>query len=70
MKELRIFGTPLGNREAQGLYDAVYSGLRGLSLLEFAVVPDLEAEQTASRIIELAKDRLYAGRGSLSVSVM
>lgn len=70
LKELRIFGTPLGNREAQGLYDAVYSGLRGLSLLEFAVVPDLEAEQTASRIIELAKDRLYAGRGSLSVSVM
>lgn len=70
LKELRIFGTPLGSREVQGLYEAVYSGLRGLSLLEFAVLPDPEAEYTASRIIELAKDRLYAGRGSLSVSVI
>lgn len=70
LKELRIFGTPLSSREVRGLYDAVYTGLRGLSLLEFAALPDPETEYHATRIIELAKERLYAGRGSLSVSVL
>ena len=70
MKELRIFGTPLSSREVCGLYDAVYTGLRGLSLLEFAVLPDHETEYHSSRLIELAKERLYAGRGSLSISVL
>jgi hypothetical protein len=48
----------------------VYGGLRGLSLLEFGAVQDPPTMELSSRIIELAKDRLYAGRGSLSVSVI
>jgi hypothetical protein len=70
IKELRIFGAPLAAREVKALYEAVYGGLRGLSLLEFGAVQDPPTMELSSRIIELAKDRLYAGRGSLSVSVI
>jgi len=68
LKELRIFGCVLGLHEVQGLYNAIKGGLRGLVLLEFSSSP--EAQVVADSIIRLAKDRLYAGRGSLSVSVI
>ncbi len=68
LKELRIFGCPLGEKEVQGLYHAVRYGLQGLVLLEFSAAP--EAQIVSDNIIRLAKDRLYAGRGSLSVSVL
>ena len=70
LKELRIFGAALGPREVAGLYEAVYGGLRGLSLLEFGAQTDSETATISSRVIDLAKDRLYAGLGSLSVSVI
>lgn len=70
LKELRIFGAALGPREVTGLYEAVYGGLRGLSLLEFGAQTDSETATISSRVIDLAKDRLYAGLGSLSVSVI
>ena len=70
LKELRIFGAGLGRLEVAGLYEAVYGGLRGLSLLEFGAQSDPETAAISSRIIDLAKDRLYAGLGSLSVSVI
>ena len=68
LKELRIFGCPLGLKEVQGLYDAVKNGLQGLVLLEFSA--SLEAQVASDMIIRLAKDRMYAGRGGLSVSVI
>lgn len=68
LRELRIFGCVLGPAEVQGLYDAIKGGLRGLVLLEFSASP--EAQVISDAIIRLAKDRLYAGRGSLSVSVI
>jgi len=68
LRELRIFGCVLGPKEVQGLYNAIKGGLRGLVLLEFSSSP--EAHGIADAIIRLAKDRLYAGRGSLSVSVI
>ena len=68
LKELRIFGVALGIKEVRGLHEAVRKGLQGLVLLEFSAAPD--AQVAADSIIRLAKDRLYAGRGSLSVSVI
>lgn len=70
LKELRIFGASLGPSEVAGLYEAVQGGLRGLSLLEFGAQPDPQTAAISLRIIDLAKDRLYAGLGSLSVSVI
>jgi hypothetical protein len=68
IKEIRIFGCALGEREVQGLHDAVSSGLRALTLLEFSATP--EALPVSDQVINLAKNRLYAGRGGLSVSVI
>ena len=68
LREIRVFGAFLGRKEVQGLYDAVYHGLRGLSLLEFSCSD--EAMPIANTIVELAKDRLYAGRSGLSVAVL
>ena len=70
LKELRIFGCILGRNEVKGLYDAVWGGLRGLVLLEYSSATDSETNSVSNDIIQLAKDRLYAGRGSLSVSVI
>ena len=70
LREFRLFGQPLGSFEVQGLLEAVTGGLRGLRHLEFSVVAgDAEAEAGAERIVNLAKQRLHAGRLSLSVSV-
>ena len=67
LKELRIFGAAFGPNEVSGLCDAVRVGLIGLSLLEFSATA--EAYPLSDRLIELAKERLYAGRGGLSVTV-
>ena len=70
LRELRIFGAPLGKHAVQGLHDAVYSGLGGLRMLEFSCAPkDAAAVALGERIVEMAKNRLYRGRLSLSVSV-
>ena len=67
LKELRIFGEPLPTFEVEGLYEAVRNGLRGLRHLEFSASD--AAGAVAEKIVNLAKNRLYAGRLSLSVSV-
>ena len=68
LRELRIFGCSLGPKEVSALYEAIKGGLRGLVLLEFSATT--AAQPISDSIIQLAKDRLYAGRGSLSVSVI
>ena len=70
LKELRLFGSPLGYLAIEGLADAIYNGLRGLRHLEFSAASnDPIAAAASERIINIAKSRLYAGRLSLSVSV-
>jgi hypothetical protein len=70
LRELRIFGAPLGKHAVQGLHDAVYSGLGGLRMLEFSCAQkDSAAVALGEIIVEMAKNRLHVGRLSLSVSV-
>lgn len=69
LRELRVFGAGLDFFAVQGILEAVTKGLRGLRHLEFTVRQEPDAARLAEKIIDVAKNRLYGGRLSLSVSV-
>jgi len=50
-----------------GLYEAIRKGLSNLNALEFGA--RFDASAAAEKIVNVAKDRLYAGKRGLSVAV-
>lgn len=70
LQELRLYGAPLGEEVIQGLYNGVVTGFKGLTILEICVSSSSPIViETTEKIINSAKNRVYAGKRGLNVTM-
>ncbi|KAJ1440243.1 hypothetical protein B484DRAFT_443546 [Ochromonadaceae sp. CCMP2298] len=69
LRDLRLFGAALPEAAVQALLHGIRGAFPCLALLEFSVQLGGGAAEAAEAVVEAAKDRAFAGRQGVSVTV-